>query len=289
MLKKRIMGVVVVKDGLAVQSIGFKRYLPIGVPEIVVQYLNTWGIDEIAVVDIDASRRQHLNIELVRLLSQSCQVPLAYGGGIQTADEMTRIVQAGADKVMINQTFLHNPSVISQGVELLGSQCVVVSLDVRNSDGKTQLFDYMSGSALPRSVIEAAREAEAKGAGEIFLNSVDRDGSKKGYDLAIARDVSAAVKIPVTLCGGVGEVSHFAEGLDVQNISAVAAANYFNYAEHSVALTKQSLVKEFGANLRHDTYFNYHGSSISPTGRLMKKSDPVLKEMLFEYHPKEII
>jgi cyclase len=289
MLKKRLMGVVVVRDGIAVQSIAFKQYLPIGRPEIVVEYLNTWGVDEIAILDISATRNSSPDTELVRRLSACCQVPLTYGGGIKTAQEMARMVQAGADKVMINHAFLSNPQVVREGAECLGRQCVIVSLDVLRDETGAKVFDYLSRTKLRESPIELAQKSEQLGAGEIFLNSVDRDGSKRGYDLEIARQVASAVKIPVTLCGGVGLAEHFNQGLEIENISAVAAANYFNFTEHSVTITKQYLCQEDGAKLRHDTAFNYAGAIFQQNTRLARKADRTLKEMMFEYHPKEVI
>lgn len=290
MLKKRIMGIVIVRNGIAVQSIGFVRYLPIGRPEIVVEYLNTWGVDEIAVVDISASRKGQLNVELVRKLSSSCQVPLTYGGGIKTVDDMARIVQAGADKVMINHSFVSQPQLVTAGAERLGIQCIVVSLDgVRDDDNQARVYDYLARRALEESPAAAARRAQDLGAGEIFLNSVDRDGSKLGYDLNLAASVAETVSVPVTICGGVGEAAHFASGLNINNVCAVAAGNFFNYTEHSVALSKQFLIQKRNAQLRHDTYFNYCDSDFTAAGKLKKKDDRTLKEMLFEFHPREII
>lgn len=290
MLKKRIMGVVIVRNGIAVQSIGFARYLPVGRPDIVVEYLNNWGVDEISVVDISASRKGQLNVELVRKLSSCCQVPLTYGGGIKTADDMARIVQAGADKVMINHSFIAHPELVTEGAERLGIQCIVVSLDaVRDDDGQARVYDYLARRALDETPAAAARRAQQLGAGEIFLNSVDQDGSKLGYDLNLAASVAEAVSVPVTICGGVGEAAHFAEGLAISNVCAVAAGNFFNYTEHSVTLAKQFLIQKRNAQLRHDTYFNYCDSDFTAAGKLKKKDDRTLKEMLFEFHPREII
>lgn len=290
MLKKRIIGVIVVYNGIAVQSIGFSRYLPIGRPEIVAEYLSNWGVDEIAVADINAYKKASPNVELVRRLSSCCYVPLTYGGGIRTVEDMIVTVQAGADKVMINQAFLSSPELVSMGAERLGVQCITVSVDsIRDQKNRARVYDYVSRSATEKLVVDLALEAQRLGAGEIFLNSPERDGSKTGFDLELARDVANAINIPVTICGGVGTVSHFADGLSIERISAVAAANFFNYTEHSVAHTKQCLIQTYEMSLRHDSYFSYKGTNFSGDGRLCKKDDRELKEMLFEFHPNEVI
>lgn len=290
MLKKRLMGVVVVRSGIAVQSFDFGRYLPIGRPEILVEALDSWGVDEISVIDISATRRGGPNVDLVRLLSRSCQVPLTYGGGIRTAADMATIVQAGADKVMVNQAFRRDTEIVPEGAQVLGSQCIVVSLDVtRREDGSLAVYDYLAGKATDEDPARLAVRIEAAGAGELFLTFVDRDGSKRGYDLDAARVICAAVKIPVTLCGGVGHPSHFAAGLEVDRVSAVAAANFLSFTEHSVTTTKAVLRARFGADLRLDTYFDYAGAPFEESGRVAKKDDAILKELLFEFHPQDVV
>lgn len=289
MLKKRLMGVVVVREGIAVQSIGFQRYLPIGKPAIVVDFLNQWGIDEIAVLDITATIRGRVNFELIRELSPFCQVPLTYAGGLKTASDMTQAVQAGADKVMINAAFRNTPELVTRGAEKLGNQCIVVSLDVVRNGSEARAYDYINKKATGATLLEQAQHAEELGAGEIFLNSVDRDGSKQGFDLEIAQEVSSQISVPLTLCGGVGHPDHFLAGLRIPNVSAVAAGNYFNFTEHSATTTKQYLNSQENANLRHETYFSYADSGFLPNGRIARKSDDSLKEMLFESHPKEVI
>lgn len=290
MLKKRIMGVVIVRDGVAVQSLGFQRYLPLGRPEILVDALDRWGVDEISVIDITATRKAHLNVELLRVLSRSCQVPLTYGGGVRTVGDMTAVIQAGADKVMINDAFWRSPALVAEGGALLGRQCIVVSMDVvRTAAGEARVYDYNRRVATDADPVTQTRAIEAAGAGELFLGFVHRDGSKRGYDLEVARAVAGAVTIPVTLCGGVGHPTHFAEGLDIPRVSAVAAANYFSFTEHSVTTTKQLLRTKLGKDLRHDASFDYAGATFSESGRVAKKDDAVLKELLFEYHPQEVI
>lgn len=284
------MGVVVVREGLAVQSLSFKRYLPVGKPSVVVDYLNRWGVDEISVVDISATKKGTFSTNLVSELSNVSQVPLSYGGGIKTTEDMTKLVQAGADKVIVNQAFLGNPQIVTEGAKHLGNQCIIVSLDViRDSSGNLQAYNYLSGSALKQDPVSLARLAEKHGAGEIFLNSVNKDGAKSGYDLEAAQTIARSVKIPVTLCGGVGHPSHFVEGLKINNVSAVAAANFFNFTEHSVTLSKRFISAQVPDVVRTEIYFDYKNAAFLNDGRLAKKEDKVLKELLFEYHPEEVI
>lgn len=295
MVKKRLMGVVVVRGavdgpGLAVQSLDFRRYLPIGRPEILVEALDRWGVDEISVVDITASREGRLNLDLIRTLSRTCQVPLTYAGGIRSAEDMTAIVQAGADKVMIASAFHRSPAIVGEGATLLGNQCIVVCLDVvRVEDGSLRVFDHLAGRATDDDALAAARAIEEAGAGELFLQFVHRDGSKRGYDLEAARAVAAVITIPLTLAGGVGAVAHLAEGLDVPRVSAVAAANFLSFSEHSVTTAKRLLASRFGKVLRMDTYFDYTDAPFTEEGRVGKRDDAVLRELLFEFHPQEVI
>lgn len=288
MLKKRILAVLTVKDGLVVQSIGFKKYLPVGKPEIAVDFLNRWGVDEIAINVIDASRRGRVERELLERVSEFCFVPLTYGGGIRSVEDMKELVQAGADKIMLNSLFRQSPEMVSEGARHFGNQAMVVSIDCVKTPQGYRAWDHLSRKALQESPVEHVKRAEACGAGEIFLNSVDEDGRGRGYDLELAREVAQAATVPVILCGGVGHASDIAAGLAVKNVAAAAVGNFFHYTEHSVTLAK-AFLKAGGIPLRLDTYFNYAESKFDGEGRLVKKPDHALKEMLFEFHPMEKI
>ena len=289
MLKKRLMGVIVVSNGIAVQSLGFERYLPLGRPEVIAEHLNQWGVDEIAVIDIQATRSGKVDSKLLKRLTNYCQVPVTYGGGLKSVEMMTRAVKAGSDKVLINQAFFRQPELVSFAGETLGKQCVVVGIDIKRKDGVAHVFDYLTNSFRETVPVQIAKMAAELGAGEIFINSVDQDGSKQGFDLEIAKEVAESVKLPVTICGGAGRPEHFLEALDIPNISAVAAANYFNFNEHSVTIVKEFVRRKRKNLLRHDTYFDYKDHPILDSGRLAKQDDKKLKELLFEYHPQEII
>lgn len=291
MLKKRIVPVVLIREGIAVQSFGFSRYLPIGRPEIAVDFLNQWGADEIAIIDMDATKRGSIDFEMIALLSKQCLVPMSYGGGIQTPEAMVRAIQAGADKVMINAAYRENPALVAEGARLLGEQCMIVCLDAKkDSSGTHRVYDYTKKSIVPGSdVVDEVARAQKNGAGEIFLNSVDEDGSKRGYDLALVKAAAAKMRVPLTICGGANHPDHFAEAMLIKNVSAVAAANFFQYQEHSVTILKSLLKRRSDLAIRLDSHCTYEESGFMPSGRIARKDDHRLKELLYEFHEKEVI
>jgi cyclase len=289
MLKMRVVGVVVVKNGLAVQSIGFRTYLPIGAPEIAINYLDRWGIDEIVVLDITATAEgREPTAEQVRSYAQQCQVPLTVGGGIRDVADITRSIQAGADKVLVNTALVTKPDLVTQAVSLFGSQCIVASIDARRQeDGSYVAHTHGGTRSAGLAVHELARRAEDLGAGELLINSIDRDGAKTGYELDLLRSVVDAVSIPVIACGGAGHPEHLREAMRC-GVSAVAAANFFHYTEHSVIVTKQYL-KSSQEAIRVDSYANYGGFEFDPAGRAAKLPDGRLEALRFHYIPEEKI
>ena len=288
MLKKRVIGVVLVREGIAVQSIGFRHFLPIGQPGIVIEYLNRWGIDEVTLLDIDATPRgRPPDFSLVREVSVHGQMPLAVGGGIRDISHIRRIIESGADKVVINSA-AGNPALLSEGADRFGSQCIVVSIDARrNPDGGYSSFTSSGMKPTGHSPAEAAEIAEDAGAGEILLTSIDRDGSGKGYDLDLIRSVAEEVRIPVVACGGAGGPDHLLQAMSL-GISGAAAANYFNFTEHSVITTKRYL-SDHGVDLRLDTHATYPGVRFTARGRVGKLDDSALQGLRFVYIPEEKI
>jgi len=290
MTTKRIIGTVLLKDRLAVQSIGFKRFLPIGNPAISVEYLNNWGVDEIIVLDMFAGRQGRLlDSALLKNLSVKCFVPLAIGGGIKTVEDIHQMVRLGADKIVINTAAYKDPSLIAMAAADFGDQCIVVSIDVQAlPSGKYEVYIDGGKTSTGRDAVDWAREAESCGAGEIFVNSINRDGSKTGYEIKLMGDISEALKIPVIACGGVGHSNHFVEVFNNTKIAAAAAGNFFNFTEHSVTVTKAYL-KNAGLNIRMDTYANYAETDYLEDGRLAKRCEDFLDKLRFKYYPKEII
>lgn len=291
MLKKRFTACVIVKDGRVVQSIGFKRFLPVGSLEVTVEFLNQWGIDEIVILDMDATAQgRRPDCERIARISKKNFAPLAVGGGIRTIEDMRQLVHSGSDKIVINTISLERPQIITQAADVFGAQCIVVSIDVRkNSDGEFEVYKDSAKVATGRDPVEWAKEVERLGAGEIFLNAVDRDGSKQGYDLNLIQKIASAVHIPVIACGGAGSAKHVLEAATQTAASALAVGNFLNFTEQSPMLIKAYLAQH-GVDVRMDTYANFKDHELDEEfGRLTKKSDDVLDKLRFVYHPEEVI
>ena len=214
MLKARIIGVIVVKNGWVVQSINFKRYLPVGRLDIAVEYLDRWGIDEIVILDIDATRQgSSPNLDMIKSASSFSQTPLSVGGGIKSLKDMESLLRAGADKLIINSQLISNSALIEEGAHQFGNQCMVASIDAIKVGSSYNVFNSQAGF-IDLSVENLAIKSEDLGAGEIFLNSVDRDGMKLGLDLNLGQTVRESLSIPLILCGGVGKPSDFVDGIN---------------------------------------------------------------------------
>ncbi|OGV49311.1 MAG: hypothetical protein A2X49_04110 [Lentisphaerae bacterium GWF2_52_8] len=290
MLKKRIIACLVVKDGLLVQSIGFERYLPVGRPEIAAEYLSRWGIDEIVLLDISAgSSGNGPDFAMIERVSQPCQVPLAVGGGIGSVREIELLLHAGADKVVLNRAAVRSPELVEEAAENFGNQCIVVSVDTkRGASGAYEVFTESGRVATGMSPQIFAGRMEERGAGEIFLTSIECDGAKCGYDMKLVSEVSDAVTIPLIVCGGVGHPDHLLEALLHPGVAAAVVGNFFHYTEHSVTLTKRFLRDRLRENdsikVRMDMHFDYEGCGFTENGRLARRSDEHLAEIRFQRH-----
>jgi len=289
MLKIRVIGVLILKNELVVQSIGFKRYLPVGRPDIAVEYLNKWGIDEIAILDITSGPAGTSPAYWkLKEYSKCCHVPLSVGGGVKTLSDIESLIRSGADKVIINTAFHKTPDLITRGAEKFGNQCMVVSIDAcRTGKDSYEVYIASGQTNTGKTPVETAIEAQKAGAGEILLNSIDNDGMKKGYDSALLHSVVKAVDIPVIICGGAHLPIHMIEGIR-HGASAVAAANFFHYTEHSVMMHK-TVIKSNGFDIRTDTYAGYRMDQVGCDGRNRKMNDCMLEELRFEYVPEERI
>jgi imidazole glycerol-phosphate synthase subunit HisF len=255
MLKKRLIPILLLKNGLLVRSELFKIHQIIGNPIYEVKRFNEWNVDELIYLDIskddeyDLRREDHKVKDLtdpfsiLDEVSKNCFMPLTWGGRIRTIDQMQRIISRGADKITINTVAMENPELITRSANILGSQAIVVSIDVfRHPDGEMEVA--IEGGSKPTGWKPEnwAKEVEARGAGEILLNSIDRDGTGEGYDLKLIDAVASNTKIPVIACGGVGRYEHYAEGIKA-GASAVAAANIWHFKELSDKGGKRALAK----------------------------------------------
>ena len=288
MLKKRVAATVVVRNGIVVQSINFKKYLPVGKPAIAIEFLNQWGIDEIILLDISATRSETIpDYAMIKKAAQKCYVALTVGGGIKNIDHIRELLHCGADKIALNQAAIHNPQLISEAAHIFGDQCVVVSIDAVSTDKGYRVFDYVEKKVLDITPAAFAKTVIQRGAGEILINSIDRDGSYKGYDIDLIHSVCAVASVPVTCSGGAKNAADFIKVLSETNVSAATAANFFHFTEHSVSITKANILKEILVRL--ETHADYLGSSFTTDFRLSKKSDKELQDMLFVQIEKEVI
>ncbi len=281
MVKKRLVASLIIKDGLIVQSFEFKSYLPIGRPRFSIEHISRWDIDEIILLDISASRNNTLfDVKLVEMISKYCNVPLTVGGGIKNVEDATKLIRAGADKICINTIAINNKKIITELADNFGSQAVIVSIDAKEHNGNYRVFSNLESKVIDLSPKFWAKKCEALGAGEIFLNSIDRDGSRKGYDSKLIKQITKNVKIPVIVCGGVGKFSHFTEGFK-NNVSAVAASNIFHHIEHSTILAKASLLRD-NIDIRLDSIAKYSSCDFDDNGRLMMMTSKQLEQIEFK-------
>lgn len=288
MLKKRLIACLTIKQDIVVQSLKFHTYLPVGSPVIAAEFLNYWGIDEIVLLDLDAtSRKQGPNINLTTQVSRKIFVPLTVGGGIRHLKDMRRLVHYGADKVALNTIIFTHPQLITEGANIFGTQCIVISLDVKRQSGRYQVFTQGGKVPTGKNPVTLAQEVAALGAGEILLTSIDRDGTQQGYDLKLIRQVSTAVTIPVVACGGAGHPRHFLSTLVTGKASAAAAGNFWHFTEHSPIVVKSYLAKH-QLPIRLDTYATYKQFDFRQ-GRIARQSEAKLYQLKFTYLPPEII
>lgn len=288
MLKKRVVAVLVVKNGIVVQSIGFKKYLPVGKPAIAIEFLNQWGIDEIALLDITARKKGALpDFEMIKHAAKKGFVPLTVGGGITKVDDIKELMHCGADKISLNSTAITHPELVTEAALLFGNQCVVVSIDAVKTTEGYRVYDYLNKTTLALNPSAFAKNLEARGAGEILINSVDRDGSYKGFDTELIASVCDVVTIPVICCGGAKNANDFVKVFSETHASAAAAANFFHFTEHSVNQTKANILNQLPVRL--ETHADYKDSAFNEHYRLLKKEDKVLEEMLYVKIEKETI
>jgi cyclase len=243
MLTRRIIPCLDVDQGRVVKGTKFLSLRDAGDPvESAVAY-NRQGADELVFLDITASSDGRSTIiDVVERTAAQCFMPLTVGGGIRTVDDMKTMLRAGADKVSINTAAILNPALINAGAQTFGSQCIVVAIDARsNHDGSWRVFTHGGRKPTELDAVAWAREVASRGAGEILLTSMDADGTKAGYDIALTRAVSEAVTIPVIASGGAGNLDHMVDVLREGKADAVLAASIFHFGEYTVADVKHYL------------------------------------------------
>jgi imidazole glycerol-phosphate synthase subunit HisF len=254
MLAKRVIPCLDVHQGRVVKGTNFVNLRDAGDPVQIAQRYEVEGADELVFLDITASHEARgIMLDVVRRTAEQIFMPLTVGGGIRTLDDIRALLQAGCDKVSINSTACKDPDFVRQAAERFGSQCIVVNIDPKRvlRNGKEFWEVHINGGRLPTGLeaVEWARRVEELGAGEIVLTSMDRDGTKDGYDLPITSAVSDAVEIPVVASGGAGAPIHLVDAIKIGKADAVLAASIFHFGEYTIAETKK-MMSEHGIPVR---------------------------------------
>lgn len=251
MLAKRIIPCLDVNAGRVVKGVNFVELRDAGDPVEIARRYDEQGADELTFLDITASSDDRgIILHVVEQVAEQVFIPLTVGGGVRTVEDVRRLLNAGADKVSINTAAVNNPRVVADAADKVGSQCIVVAIDAKQTaPGRWQVFTHGGRNNTGLDAVEWAVRIAELGAGEILLTSMDRDGTRSGFDLALTRAVSDAVPVPVIASGGVGSLAHLAEGVSEGRADAVLAASIFHFGEHTVREAKE-LMRSRGIEVR---------------------------------------
>src|SRR5690554_2730271 len=254
MLKARVIPCLDVKDGRVVKGVNFVDLRDAGDPVEAARAYDAAGADELCFLDITASHEERAIIfDVVRRTAEQCFMPLTVGGGVRTVDDVRQLLLAGADKVSINTAAVFDPDFVRVASAKFGNQCIVVAIDAKQvAPGKWEIFTHGGRKATGIDAVEYAQKVADLGAGEILLTSMDRDGVKSGYDIALTRAVADAVPVPVIASGGVGNLDHLVEGVRDGHASAVLAASIFHFGTYTIAQAKAHMARA-GLAMRLDT------------------------------------
>ncbi len=245
-LAKRIIPCLDVTAGRVVKGVNFVELRDAGDPVEIARRYDEQGADELTFLDITASSDDRdLILHIIEDVASQVFIPLTVGGGVRVVDDVRRLLNAGADKISINTSAVTNPQLVADAADKYGSQCIVVAIDAkRTASGSWEVFTHGGRKATGLDAVEWARKMQSLGAGEILLTSMDRDGTKVGFDLPLTRAVSDAVSIPVIASGGVGGLQDLADGITEGHADAVLAASIFHYGQHTVQEAKQFMAAQ---------------------------------------------
>jgi len=245
MLKSRIIPCLDVKDGRVVKGVNFVDLIDAGDPVAQARVYDAAGADELTFLDITASSdKRDILLDVVRHTAEQCFMPLTVGGGVRTEEDVRKLLLAGADKVSLMTAAVKNPAIIGELSTKFGSQCIVVAVDAKRvGPEKWEVFTHGGRTATGIDAVEYSKECARLGAGEILLTSMDRDGTREGFDLALTRAIADSVNVPVIASGGVGTLEHLVEGVQEGHASAVLAASIFHFGEYSIAEAKAYMRK----------------------------------------------
>lgn len=254
MLKSRIIPCLDVKDGRVVKGVNFVDLVDAGDPVEQARVYDAAGADELTFLDITASAdRRDILLDVVKNTAEQCFMPLTVGGGVRCEADVRKLLLAGADKVSLMTAAVKNPEVISELANKFGNQCIVVAVDAKQvSPGKWEVFTHGGRTPTGLDAVQYAQQAASLGAGEILLTSMDRDGTREGFDLTLTRTIADSVSVPVIASGGVGTLDHLVDGVKEGHASAVLAASIFHFGEYSIGEAKAHM-KNAGLNVREVT------------------------------------
>lgn len=243
MLKTRIIPCLDVKDGRVVKGVNFVDLIDSGDPVQQAKIYDAAGADELCFLDITASSdNRGIIYDVIRKVAESCFMPLTVGGGVRTVDDIRKLLLAGADKVSINTAAVTNPEFVREAAEKFGSQCIVVAIDAKKTaPGKFEIFTHGGRNKTGIDALAWAKKMQEFGAGEILLTSMDRDGTKSGFDIELTREIADNIDIPVIASGGVGALADFVNGVKQGHASALLAASVFHFGTFSIAQVKEYL------------------------------------------------
>jgi|TARA_A100001388_G_scaffold60340_1_gene41699 cyclase len=252
MIKIRIIPCLDVDNGRVVKGINFVNLVDAGDPVKQAKFYSENGADEITFLDITATHEKRFAmVDIIERTANECLVPLTVGGGIRGVDDMKNFLSVGADKVSVNSSAIKEPKIITEGAMKFGNQCIVVAIDAKKIKNSWKVF--INGGRVETGIdaIQWAKKVEKLGAGEILLTSMDRDGTKKGFDLELTKKISSSVGIPVIASGGIGKIDHFVDGVVKGGASALLAASVFHFGEFGISEVKKHLISK-GINVRMD-------------------------------------
>ena len=261
MLKVRVIPVLLLKGDGLVKTVQFQNPTYVGDPVNAVRIFNTKEVDELILLDVAATvENKSFPLKLIAQIAEECFMPLTFGGGVKSLEDIKQLLNAGVEKISINTAAMGNPSLIAAAAEVFGSQSIIVSIDVkRRSDGNFEIFSHGGTRATGIDPVGFCRTIEASGAGEIFLNSIDRDGTMSGYDLELIKKISSNVSIPVIACGGAGKMEDFSSAVCEGGAQAAAAGSFFVFHGR-----RRAVLISFPTKKELEELFEHKSSAVHP-------------------------